>query len=111
MTLHEALKAQKELAKSGLETVVLDCYSVKPLDVETITKQAQKTGNIVVVEDHYPSGGIGDAVADLIVSNKLKIENFVHLCVRKLPRSGSPAELLHLEEIDAEAIIKVVKRF
>lgn len=46
----------------------------------------------------------------LIVNCKLKIENYSHLCVRKLPRSGTPEELLHYEEIDAEAIIKVVRK-
>jgi transketolase len=110
VTLHEALKAQKELAKKGIETAVLDCYSVKPLDTKTITKLTEESGNVVVVEDHYPAGGIGEAVADLIVKNKLKIENFSHLCVRKLPRSGSPEELLHFEEIDSDAIIKAVEK-
>jgi transketolase len=110
VTLHEALKTQKELAKKGIGVAVLDCYSVKPLDTQTIVKLASKIKNIIVVEDHYPAGGIGEAVADLILKNKLKIENFSHLCVRKLPRSGSPEELLRFEEIDSEAIIKTVRK-
>ena len=110
MTLHEALKAQKELVKKGIGVAVLDCYSVKPLDTRTIVKLASELKNIIVVEDHYPAGGIGEAVADLIIKNKVKIENFSHLCVSKLPRSGSPEELLHFEEIDSEAIIKTVKK-
>jgi len=110
ITLHEALRAQKELAKNGIETVVLDCYSVKPLDAQSINRLVKEIKNIIVVEDHYPTGGIGEAVADLIVNYKLKIENYFHLCVRKLPRSGTPEELLHFEEIDAEAIIKAVKK-
>jgi len=110
VTLHEALKAQTDLAKSGIETVVLDCYSVKPLDVQSINRLAKEIKNIVVVEDHYPAGGIGEAITDLIVNCKLKIENYVHLCVKKIAFSGTPEELLHYEEIDAEAIIKAVKR-
>ena len=110
VTLHEALEAQKKLAKNGIETVVLDCYSVKPIDSQTISKLMNKTSNIIVVEDHYPAGGIGEAVADLIVNYKLKIENFSHLCVRELPRSGTPVELLSFEKIDAEAIIKAVNK-
>ncbi len=110
VTLHEALKAQKELVKKGIGVAVLDCYSVKPLDTRTIVKLASELKNIIVVEDHYPAGGIGEAVADLIIKNKVKIENFSHLCVSKLPRSGSPEELLHFEEIDSEAIIKTVKK-
>jgi transketolase len=108
VTLHEGLKAQAELAKSGIETVVLDCYSVKPIDVKTIQQLALKIHNIVVVEDHYPAGGIGEAVLS-IIDHPSSI-NFIHLCVRKLPRSGSPEELLRYEEIDTEAIVKAVKK-
>ncbi|MCR4276621.1 MAG: transketolase, partial [Candidatus Roizmanbacteria bacterium] len=110
VTLHEALKAQKELAKTGIETVVMDCYSVKPLDVQSINRLTKEIKNVIVVEDHYPAGGIGEAVTDVIVNCKLKIENYSHLCVRKLPRSGSPEELLHFEEIDSSAIVKTVKK-
>ena len=139
VTLHEALKAQKELAKSGIEVVVLDVYSVKPIDQVTINQLTHNCHNVIVVEDHYPAGGIGEEVLAVlskfearntkyetnskrfenlnlknskIVSNfDIRISNFVHLCVRHLPRSGSPDELLHYEEIDAEAIINVVERF
>jgi transketolase len=110
ITLHEALKAQKELAKQDIDTVVLDCYSVKPLDEQTIQQLSREISNIIVVEDHYPAGGIGEAIADLILKYKLKIENFSHLCVRKLPRSGTPEELLRYEEIDAEAVMKAVNK-
>lgn len=110
ITLHEALKAQKELAEQGIETVVLDCYSVKPLDELSLQQLASKIPNIIVVEDHYPAGGIGEAVSKTINNYQLTINNFVHLCVRKLPRSGTPEELLRFEEIDAEAIIKAVKK-
>ncbi|MFA6081362.1 MAG: transketolase [Patescibacteria group bacterium] len=110
VTLHEALKAQTELAKSGIETVVLDCYSVKPLDVRSINQLAKEARNIIVVEDHYPAGGIGEAVTDLIVNSKLKIENYTHLCVKKIAFSGTPEELLHFEKIDAKAIVKAVKK-
>ncbi|MEK7522283.1 MAG: transketolase C-terminal domain-containing protein, partial [Patescibacteria group bacterium] len=109
VTLYEALKAQKELVNKDIETVVLDCYSVKPLDVQSINRLTKEIKNVVVVEDHYPSGGIGEAVLS-IIDHPSSI-NFVHLCVRKLPRSGSPEELLRYEEIDSEAIIKAVKGF
>ncbi|TSC95552.1 MAG: transketolase, partial [Parcubacteria group bacterium Athens1014_26] len=100
VTLHEALKAQKELVKFGIETVVLDCYSVKPIDQLTIKQLTNNIHNTIVVEDHYPAGGIGEAVGG----------KFTHLCVRRLPRSGTPEELLRFEEIDAEAIVKAVKK-
>ncbi|MDO9028107.1 MAG: transketolase, partial [Candidatus Roizmanbacteria bacterium] len=69
ITLHEALKAQKELAKQGIETVVFDCYSVKPLDVQSINRLVKETKNIIVVEDHYPAGGIGEAVTQALLAN------------------------------------------
>jgi len=127
VTLDEALKAQKELAKKGIGVAVLDCYSIKPLDTKTIIKLASELKNIIVVEDHYPAGGIGEAVLSCLITNNQiprnkqknnSLEhlefgdwNFVHLCVRKLPRSGSPEELLHFEEIDSSAIVKAVKNF
>ena len=144
VTLHEALKAQKELAEQGIETVVLDCYSVKPLDVQSINRLTKEIKNVIVVEDHYPAGGIGEAILSVLNSTldagSLKLDkevrssklenqtsniqlqnpassfqhqssiNFVHLCVRRLPRSGTPEELLHFEEIDSEAIIEAVKK-
>ena len=111
VTLHEALKAQKELAEQGIETVVLDCYSVKPIDVQSINRLVKETKNIIVVEDHYPTGGLGEAVRSSLNNETMKqCNNFIHLCVRKLPRSGTPEELLRFEEIDSEAIIKAVKK-
>ncbi|NCO98444.1 transketolase, partial [bacterium] len=103
-----------ELAKSGIEVVVLDVYSVKPIDQVTINQLTHNCHNVIVVEDHYPAGGIGEAVLNCLTTNhqlQPTTYNFVHLCVHKLPRSGSPDELLHYEEIDAEAIINVVERF
>ena len=110
ITLHEALKAQKELAKDNIETVVMDCYSVKPIDVQSIKRLTQLTKNVVVVEDHYPYGGLGEAVKSSLSNVTMKqCNNFIHLCVHKIPRSGKPAELLHYEEIDTKAIVKNVR--
>ncbi len=111
VTLYEALRAQKELVKQGIETVVLDCYSVKPLDVQSINRLVMQTKNVIVVEDHYLAGGLGEAVRSSLNNETMKqCNNFIHLCVRKLPRSGTPEELLRFEEIDAQAIIKAVKK-
>jgi transketolase len=105
ITVHEALKAQKQLASDGTNIVVIDAYSVKPLDVETVKKYAEKTGHVIVVEDHYPNGGLGDAVRQALDGMGTKI---THLAVGKTPRSGTPAELLRFEEIGAEAIVKTI---
>lgn len=105
VTVHEALKAQKEVV--GIR--VIDCYSIKPIDVTTLKKAAAETKAIIVAEDHYPEGGLGDAVKSALADDpKVPI---VHLAVTKTPRSGTPGELLAYEGIDAKAIIEAAKQF
>lgn len=104
ITLHEALKAYDELKREKINIRVIDLYSVKPIDIETIKKAAQETKAIITVEDHYREGGIGEAV-NSAVRGKCEV---VSLAVTKIPRSGKPAELLRYEEIDAQAIVKKV---
>lgn len=105
ITLHESIKATKQLEKQNINVQVIDCYSVKPLDVSGIKQAAKKTKDkVIVVEDHYPEGGIGEAVA---AQTGLKIE---HLAVREIPRSGEPEQLMQAYTIDADAIMKAVKK-
>lgn len=104
ITLHEAIKAYEQLQQKGISVSVIDAYSVKPIDAKTIRAYAEKAKHVIVVEDHYPVGGLGDAV--MAVLNGLEGIKFDHLAVSKIPRSGEPHELLHFEAIDAEAIIK-----
>ncbi|MBI3366688.1 transketolase, partial [Candidatus Roizmanbacteria bacterium] len=111
ITLHEALKAQKKLAEDGIETVIVDCYSVKPIDGQSINQLATETRNIIVVEDHYPYGGLGEAVKSTLDEKTMnQLNHFIHLSVKKIPCSGKPAELLNYEEINAEVIINSVKK-
>jgi transketolase len=105
ITLHEALKAYENLQKIGVNVTVIDAYSVKPIDRDTIVKHASKAGHVIVVEDHYPWGGLGESVKDALSGTSVKV---THLAVTKIPRSGSPAELLAYEQIDADAIVKAV---
>src|SRR3989338_393318 len=110
ITVHEALKAHEELKKENISICVVDLYSVKPLDKKNVREIAQRCKNVLVVEDHYPYGGLGEAVSQVLASNiQHPTSNFIHLSVNKLPRSGTPVELLHYEEIDAAAIINKVK--
>ncbi|MEK7225890.1 MAG: transketolase C-terminal domain-containing protein, partial [Bacteroidota bacterium] len=69
-----------------------------------------ETKVIITVEDSYPEGGIGEAVA-VAISRQQTADSckFHSLAVRKMPRSGKPEELLAYEEIDKNAIIKAVK--
>jgi transketolase len=110
ITLHEALKAADSLAGEGVSARVIDLYSVKPVDVETLRATAEATGGrLVVAEDHWPEGGLGDAVlsafADAVESVKV-----VHLAVHEMPGSGKPAELLAAAGIDAEHIATAARR-
>ncbi len=109
ITVHEARKAQKQLEKEGIGVRVIDCYSVKPIDTETLKKAASETKTIIVVEDHYPEGGLGDAVKSALFDSGNQPIKLIHLSVSKLPRSGTPEELLAFEEIDARHIMESVK--
>ena len=105
ITLHEALKAYEKLKKENILVRVIDVYSIKPLDKDSIIKAQKETKAILTVEDHYAEGGIGEAVKSA-ASEKSPV---YILAVRKIPRSGKPYELLNYEEISYEAIIKKVK--
>jgi len=107
VTLFEALKAADQLKAAGVTVTVIDAYSVKPLAKDIILAAAKKTGNTVItVEDHYPEGGLGDAVAGELSGEGVKVHK---LAVNGLPRSGHAAELMAAFGIDAAAIVKKVK--
>jgi transketolase len=107
VTFFEALKAADTLKAEGIGITVIDAYSVKPLAKDVIKAAAQKTNNVVVtVEDHYPEGGLGDAVAGELSVEGIKVHK---MAVRELPHSGKPEELLAKYGIDAAAIVKMVK--
>jgi transketolase len=106
VTLHEALKAHATLAEQGVAVRVIDLYSVKPLDEETLRKAAAETKAIVTVEDHSVCGGLGEAVA-AAVAGRARVER---LGIRELPRSGKPAELMQAHGISADAIVAAVRR-
>jgi transketolase len=103
VTLHEALKAADELSAHGVAARVIDLYSIKPVDEETVRQAAADTGAIVTVEDHWPDGGLGDAVlAALAEVDGVRVTK---LAVTDMPGSGKPDELIHAYGIDADAIV------
>jgi transketolase len=107
VTLFEALKAADALKNEGIGITVIDAYSIKPLAKDVIKAAAQKTKNLVLtVEDHYPEGGLGDAVAGELSAEGIKVGK---LAVGALPRSGKAEELLAHFGIDANGIVKQVK--
>ena len=107
ITLHECLKAAMKLQKQGINSRVIDLYSIKPIDVETLNEAASKTKSLIVVEDHYQAGGIFEAIC-----SNVKTATPIHsLCVRKTPRSGTKDELLAFEAIDSKAIIDKAQEY
>lgn len=106
ITVHEALKAYAMLQENGVSVTVIDCYSVKPLDVETVRSVASRSkNNVIVVEDHYVQGGLGEAVYVALAGMQCTIK---HLAVREVPRSAAPDELLAWAGIDAQAIVQAL---
>lgn len=105
VTLHEALTAHELLRTDGIAIRVIDAYSIKPIDVETLRRAATETGTLITVEDHSAYGGLGDAV-DQAVSGRAPV---IRLAVNGIPRSGAPAELMAHFGIDAAAIVKAVQ--
>ena len=106
ITVHEALKAAEALAADGIEAQVIDLYSIKPLDQETIRSL---TMPIVTAEDHWAEGGLGEAVLAALADSddRPRVEL---LAVREMPHSGKPAELLAAAGIDAEHIAQAARR-
>lgn len=105
-TVHEVLQAADLLGGENIPTRVIDCYSVKPLDRAAIAKAAHETGRMVVVEDHYPEGGLGDAVSAALALDPVRVH---HLAVQGVPQSGSPKELYRAFEIDAPSIAEAAR--
>jgi transketolase len=109
ITLHEAVKAADALAEVGIKARVIDLYSVKPIDTTTLHAAAKATqGRIVTVEDHWPEGGIGEAVLSAFADAEERLRVSI-LAVRAIPTSGKPTELLAAAGIDAEHIVQAVR--
>jgi transketolase len=107
ITLFEAIKAHDELKKNGVSIRVIDLYSIQPVDAAALIKAAQETGRLITVEDHYISGGIGDAVARAVAPAGFTV---TRLAVTEIPRSGAPEELIDKYGISARHIIDAVQK-
>ena len=104
-TLHECLRAAVQLALDGIHARVIDLYSIKPIDADTLVEAADATGGrVVVAEDHHPEGGLGSAVEAALLEAGVQQLRLAHLSVSELPGSGTTAELLAVAGIDATHI-------
>ena len=110
ITLHESIRACDRLQSEGIRVRLIDAYSVKPIDTAVLHQAALATGRLLVVEDHWWEGGLGDAVLNAFVGVGEKAPTLVKLAVRNLPTSGTPAELLGAAGIDAEHIAQAVRQ-
>jgi transketolase len=109
VTLHNCLAAADELDRDGIRARVVDLYSVKPIDTETLVEAADATdGRLVVVEDHYPAGGLGGAVLEALNDAGHPV-HIAHLAVRGLPTSGTPAELMEAAGISADQVVQAAR--
>ena len=105
ITVFEALKAYDQLHKTGVSIRVVDLYSLQPIDASSLQRCARETRRIITVEDHYAAGGIGEAVAACVTGSGVGVER---LCVREIPRSGAPEELVDHYGISARHIVAAV---
>jgi transketolase len=110
ITVHEAIKAADELQQSGITVRIIDAYSIKPIDGETLRAAAKATGgNVVAVEDHWPEGGLGEAVLSAL-SEEADPIHFDHLAVGNMPGSGKSVELMDTAGISATHIAEAVRK-
>ncbi|WP_431221539.1 transketolase family protein [Leifsonia xyli] len=111
VTVHESLAAARILAEMGIRARVIDAYSIRPLDGAGIREAVDETaGRVVVVEDHRPEGGLGEAVLSALAEGTEAVVRLEHLAVRNLPGSGTTAQMLSAAGIDAEAISQAAQR-
>ncbi len=105
VTVHQALAAADELAGRGIPARVIDLYSVKPVDAATLHAAARETGCLITVEDHWPEGGIGDAVLDAFTDGA-PLPRIRKLAVRSMPASATPDQQLQAAGIDGATIVE-----
>lgn len=110
VTVHMALEAANRAAEAGINTQVIDAYSVKPIDGEMIRASVDETGGrVVVVEDHHPEGGLCSAVLEALSAAPGPVTmNLAGLAVDTMPGSATPPEQLAEAGIDADAIIAAI---
>jgi transketolase len=109
ITVHESLKAADALAAEGIEARVVDCFSIQPIDVATLRTALAETGLLVTVEDHWPAGGLGDAVLSALAGEGELSGRVVKIAVTEMAGSGSPEELRDWAGISAAKIAERVR--
>jgi transketolase len=110
VTLHEALKAHDELKAQGVAVRVLDLYCVKPIDGAALAAELRAAGGrLITVEDHYPEGGLGEAVVAALAEAGSAPNKMQRLAVNGMPHSGKPDELVDAFGISARHIVAAAR--
>src|SRR5712691_2712291 len=110
ITLHNALDAYEQLKSQGIRARIIDAYTIKPIDEEALYVAAEEAGNVLVtVEDHWPEGGLGEAVLEAFTERDGAMPRIVKLAVQSMPGSGTPAELMEEAGISAHHIVQAVR--
>ena len=109
MLLYNALLAAEELSKDGIECMVINSHTVKPIDEKTIIDAAKKTGAVVTVEEHQVNGGLGSAVAEGLSKNYPVPQEYIGMQDR-FGESGEAGELIKYFGMDVESIKNAVKK-
>lgn len=109
LMVYEALKAYRELEKNGIDTIVVNIHTIKPLDCETVIKMARITGAAVTVEEHQIIGGMGSVVSQCLSKN-IPVPVEMLGINDKFGQSGSPQELFKEYGLTKEDIVKAVKK-
>jgi len=107
--LYNALLAAHELDTEGIEVLVANVATIKPLDEKTVVDLAKKTGAVITVEDHQVMGGLGGAIAEVLAKNNPSPMEFIGL-QNTFAESGKPSELMQKYRMDSHAIIEAVKK-
>ena len=108
-TVWEALQAAEALEAQGISAEVIDITTIKPLDQEALVKSAQKTGCMVVAEEHNMAGGLGEAVAGVLATHCPTPVVFVN-GEEKFGQSGTPSALMAAYGLDASHIAEAAKK-
>jgi transketolase len=109
VTVFQALEAAEALAGEGIAVRVIDCYSIKPIDAATLRRALEETGLVVTVEDHWPEGGLGDAVLEALAAGG-ELSGRVHkIAVTQMPGSGTPEELRDWAGISASKVAGTIR--
>jgi transketolase len=107
--VYESLVAYEMLKQEGIECSVIDMHTIKPLDEEVIVSFAKKCGCVVTCEEHQVYGGLGSAVAEVLVKNYPVVQEFVGI-ENKFGKSGTANELMVKYKLKAKDIVEKVKK-